>query len=141
MFDKLAKKAVSLLPGKLEEIGSEVLEEAKRMRTNMRLVDTVDLNSLAYNVRQINKANGFGISEPKPHQQMIQLMLIVTEIAEVAEAYRRDEGEERMKEELADVIIRALDMAAYWGWDIDQAVRDKMEDNKKRSWRHGGKVV
>lgn len=133
MIDRLAKKAVSMLPGKLEEIGSEVLEEAKKMRINMRLVDQVDLNSLAYNIREINKSNGLGISPPKPHQQMIQLMLIVTKVAGVANAYYRDKGDARILEKLADVVISALDMAAYWEYDIDTAVKDKMEANKKHA--------
>lgn len=141
MINKLAKKAVSLLPAKLEEIGTEVLDEAKKMRTNLKLVDQVDLNSLAFNIREINKASGFGVDPPKTHQHMIQLMLIVTEVAEAAEAYRKCEGDDRIKEELADIIIRALDMAAYWGYDIDKAVKDKMEKNKSRPYRHGGRLV
>jgi len=141
MIDKLARLAVSMLPGKLEEIGSEVLEEAKKVRTNMRLIDQVDLNSMAFNIRQINKANGFGTETPKPHQQMIQLMLIVTEVAHAAEAYRKHKGSARIAEGLADVIISALDMAAYWGYDIDKAVKDKMEANKKSGFRRGGLAV
>lgn len=40
-------------------------------------------------------------------------------------------------EELADVIITALSAAGYLGIDIDKAVREKMEINKQREWRHG----
>ncbi len=85
--------------------------------------------------------NGFGVSEPSEHEHMVQLMLIVTEVAAAAEAYRKREGDDRIKEELADVIIRALDMAAYWGYDIDKAVRDKVEKNKTRGFRHGNRRV
>ena len=45
--------------------------------------------------------------------------------------------EDHFREELADVIITALSAAGYLGIDIDKAVREKMEINKKREWRHG----
>ena len=41
------------------------------------------------------------------------------------------------REELADVIITALSAAGYLGIDIDKAVREKMEINREREWRHG----
>lgn len=41
------------------------------------------------------------------------------------------------REELADVIITALSAAGYLGIDIDKAVRQKMEINRGREWRHG----
>jgi NTP pyrophosphatase (non-canonical NTP hydrolase) len=141
MIEKLARKAVSMLPEKLEEVVSEVLDEAKKISINTKLVDQVNLNDMAKNMREINKANGFGVTEPDKHQKMIQLMLITTEVAEAAEAYRKHEGDERVAEELADVILRTLDMAAYWGYDIDKAVRDKMEKNKSRGFRHGDRAV
>ena len=140
MIEELAKTAVGFLPDKLEKAANELLGEAKKLRINSNLVDQVDLNSLAFNIREINKANGWGLGEPAKHQKMVQLMLIVTEVAEAAEAYRKDD-EENLVEELADIVIRTLDMAAYWGYDIDKAVKDKNEKNKTRSYRHGGKKV
>ena len=140
MIEHLASKAVSMLPAQLEKAANELLSEAKKLRVNSKLVDQVDLNSLAFNIREVNKANGWGISEPAKHQKMVQLMLIVTEVAEAAEAYRKDD-DDNFVEELADVIIRTLDMAAYWGYDIDKAVKDKNEKNKTRGYRHGNKRV
>ncbi|GHU66537.1 hypothetical protein FACS1894184_04760 [Clostridia bacterium] len=43
--------------------------------------------------------------------------------------------------ELADAIIRILDYCAYVGIDIDSVVREKMEYNKSRPYRHGGKLA
>lgn len=48
-----------------------------------------------------------------------------------------DEEEDYFREELADVIIMALSAAGYLGIDIDKAVRQKMEINRGREWRHG----
>lgn len=44
------------------------------------------------------------------------------------------------EEELADIIIRALDAAGKMGVDIARAVYIKHEFNKTRSRRHGGKL-
>ena len=41
--------------------------------------------------------------------------------------------------ELADVIIRVLDTCAYYGIDIDHAIKLKMAHNKRRPYRNGGK--
>lgn len=41
--------------------------------------------------------------------------------------------------ELADVIIRIADLAAARGWRVGEAVVAKMEMNKTRSFKHGGK--
>lgn len=45
------------------------------------------------------------------------------------------------QEEIADIIIRALDMAGALGIDLDEAVQQKMKFNATRSYRHGGKVA
>lgn len=43
--------------------------------------------------------------------------------------------------ELADVIIRVLDMAGYYGIDIDHAMLVKARYNEGREHRHGGKKL
>lgn len=45
------------------------------------------------------------------------------------------------EEELADIIIRALDTAAARGIDIGKAVEAKHEFNKTRPHKHGGKLA
>lgn len=40
-------------------------------------------------------------------------------------------------DELADVIIMCLSVAGKLGIDIDDAVKRKMEINKRRTWKHG----
>jgi len=43
--------------------------------------------------------------------------------------------------ELADVIIRILDMVEYFGIDIDKVIQLKMAYNLTRPYRHGGKLA
>jgi hypothetical protein len=44
-----------------------------------------------------------------------------------------------MEVEVVDVIIRCLDMLAARGTDIDKVMRTKMNYNRTRAYRHGGK--
>jgi NTP pyrophosphatase (non-canonical NTP hydrolase) len=76
------------------------------------------------------------------------LMLVVTEVAEAMEAYRdgdppseKLDGYGRIEEELADAIIRILDLAGGMGWEIEGALRAKMAYNERRPYRHGGKAA
>jgi NTP pyrophosphatase (non-canonical NTP hydrolase) len=43
--------------------------------------------------------------------------------------------------ELADVVIRVADMCGLYGINLEEAVTAKMEFNKTRSYRHGGKKL
>jgi NTP pyrophosphatase (non-canonical NTP hydrolase) len=51
--------------------------------------------------------------------------------------YAKPEG---IPTELADIIIRVLDICANWGIDISAAIADKMAYNETRPYRHGGKL-
>lgn len=65
-----------------------------------------------------------------------KLMLIVTEAAEAMEAYR-DNNRLNLEEELADIIIRTLDLCGGIGVDIQAIVEFKMEKNFLRPQKHG----
>lgn len=74
------------------------------------------------------------------------LMLAVTELAEAMEAHRdgnpasgKISAFSKVEEELADTIIRILDLAEGRGFDIEGALRAKMAYNETRPYRHGGK--
>jgi len=67
-----------------------------------------------------------------------KLMLIVTEIAEAKEGYRKnlmDEhllGRPAIEVELADAIIRIADLAGALNLDLSGAIIDKIEYNRNR---------
>ncbi|SRR5260221_11798842 len=43
--------------------------------------------------------------------------------------------------ELADVVIRIADMCGLYGIDLEKAIVEKLNYNKSRSYRHGGKQL
>lgn len=55
--------------------------------------------------------------------------------------YRDDRKPEGIPSELADVIIRILDMCGHYGIDIGAMLVEKNEYNKTRPYKHGGKVI
>lgn len=76
------------------------------------------------------------------------LALIHAEVSEALEEYRDGKMETvrdptgrltGFKVEVADILIRTLDLAGYIGMDVDDVVRSKMAYNRTRPHRHGGK--
>lgn len=72
------------------------------------------------------------------HEVPAVLMLVVTEVAEAMEAFRVDD-KDNFAEELADVVIRTIGLAHGLGINLSGAILAKMEKNRARAYRHGGK--
>ena len=107
------------------------------------------INGLAKYVLMINQNNGWDVAKPadwvegnppSTDKLMRFVALIHSEASEAVEAIRKGDRE-NFTEELADVIIRCLDAAGGLDLDIGQAIIDKLEKNKQRGYRHGGKLA
>lgn len=106
------------------------------------------LNDLAKQIHTDNKEKGFydgTIRTPLEYH-----MLMVSELAEASEAVRKGDPDHFVTEkgkpegeavEIADTLIRILDYAGFKGWDLDFIVEQKLNYNKTRSYRHGGKKL
>ena len=115
-------------------------------------------NDLVREVHQTAKEKGWYQKERHPLEAH---MLMVSEIAEATEEARTDRpavyvlrdgevvsdaskfqpGEKPEGEavELVDAIIRIADYFGYRDWNLEKVLTLKMEYNKTRSFRHGGK--
>ena len=86
----------------------------------------------------------------------VKLVMIHSEVSEALEEYRNaEEGAdlaavyyaagskkpEGFGIELADIVIRVLDLAEMLGMDLTDLILTKMKYNKSRPYRHGGKRV
>ena len=77
---------------------------------------------------------------------MSKLMLVVTEVSEAAEAYRKDptltdkDIKNNFAEELADTFIRLLDLTGSLNIDIATEIHNKMLINEGRPHKHGKKL-
>lgn len=106
------------------------------------------LDALGAEINKINARNGFNVTKPEdwdatPYKIPAILALIHSEVSEALESYRGDGGPSNpnFAEELADIMIRVLDLAHGLKIDLGSAILNKLEKNRTRGYRHGGKKV
>ena len=108
--------------------------------TDEQIIESLNILSSRCHYNSKNKGFWDDLDPESPIVQLAKLMLIDTESAEAAEAVRKGD-KENLGEELADIIIRVMDLAYAKRIDIGQAVMDKMKANAKRPKMHGGKLA
>lgn len=92
---------------------------------------------------QINKENGFW---DKEIEVGTRIALCHSELSELLESERKGIPQDdklpmftNSEVEAADTIIRLMDMAEGYNWRLAEAILAKLELNKTRGWKHGGK--
>lgn len=100
------------------------------------------LQMLAQETNAINRANGWDVLTTEDwldaKKLLASLALVHSEVSEAVEAVREDDTD-HFELELADVLIRCLDIAGGLEIDIETAIRDKLAVNRSRGFHHGGK--
>lgn len=120
------------------------------------------INQLSKEIHAINVKNGFYEGEKNIGEM---LALIHSEVSEALEADRKsaeypvfdachiletgDNDEfkyffesyikDSFEDELADIMIRVMDLAAYKGIDLENHIKAKMRYNSLRQYKHGKK--
>jgi len=102
----------------------------------MRKGDDMEFQSLALEIHENAVEHGWWEAQRSTPEL---LCLVHSEVSEALEAYR-NKDDENFAEELADIIIRVLDMAIGLGINIQEEVIKKHFKNIKRPYRHGGKI-
>jgi NTP pyrophosphatase (non-canonical NTP hydrolase) len=110
------------------------------------------LDDIARSIHEQNRSKGFydrerlvvvdpvlGDVEGRPVNPSLpseKLLLIVSEVCETQNALRNNDFENEA-EEVADILIRTLDYAAWRGIKLDSEVWKKMGKNQERPHLHG----
>lgn len=94
------------------------------------------INQLCKEAFETAKSKGWHDEE---RETGTMLALIHSEVSEALEEDRVG-NVEFFTEELADVCIRVFDLCGMKGLDLETAILKKMEKNKGRSYKHGGKA-
>jgi NTP pyrophosphatase (non-canonical NTP hydrolase) len=103
------------------------------------------LDEMADHLHQVATEKGFWPDRVDDIFITKQLMMVVSEAVEVMEAIRKDKGNQEVSDEMADIIIRTLDLYAglvengYTDISLDAALDKKVSFNKQRPERHGVK--
>ena len=107
------------------------------------LVSDYGLDALSALIHETAIEKGFW-DGPKNHDKIgNKLALIHSEVTEVLEAIRKNKGSKEVVEEMADVILRLLDLYAammnggFVEHSLDEELNNKMQINKERQRLHG----
>ena len=121
----------------------------KSQRKTKKHGKMLNINEMVTEAYQNAKAHGW--HDDNKTTVIEFLCLIHSEVSEVVEEIRHGEPldtnriidgkPEGVPSELADIVIRVADMCGLYGIDLESAIIEKMQYNKTRPYRHGGKTL
>lgn len=108
--------------------------------------DSLSIYEWQKSIHEVAKSKGWYDTE-RSNTEL--LALAICELSEAIEEERKGtdtyyevEGKPcGIQTEIADCIIRLLDMAESRGWNIEEVMQKKHKYNKTRSYRHNGKKL
>lgn len=112
------------------------------MKTTKMITD-YGLDALSAVLHETAKEKGFWDGEYSHDKVGNKLALVHSEVTEILEAIRKSKGSEKIVEEMADVIIRLLDVYAAMRNEeeilhsLDEVLETKVDKNKERPRLHG----
>lgn len=104
---------------------------------------TTTLTDLAKDIHMTAVEKGFWDTEVDVDFVLSKLALVHSEVSETLEAIRKEKGERVIVEEMADILIRLLDLYQGMqdtGWvesNFDEVMAEKMRFNTTRPQKHG----
>jgi NTP pyrophosphatase (non-canonical NTP hydrolase) len=106
-------------------------------QSNLHLPENLTLQELQAYVREMHVERGFS------NTTLENVLMLTEEVGELAKAVRKHEKMRTdensrigsVKEELADVVLVLTSIANDLGVDLEEAIREKEEVNKKRDWK------
>lgn len=107
------------------------------------LITDYGIDALAAFLHEIARDKGFWDGDYDYDKVGNKLALVHSEVTEVLEAVRKNQGSEKIVEEIADTLIRLLDVYAAMRNEeavldsLDEILHKKMERNKYRPKLHG----
>lgn len=113
--------------------------------------EAATIRGLSYAVHNLAIAKGWYDGQDRTNDAIgAKLALCHSELSEALECIRTGDTEARVTDsgkpeglpsELADVVIRVLDLAGWLQIDLGEAIRAKHAFNATRPYRHGGKAL
>ena len=105
-----------------------------------------DMDDVSFTLNAHAREKGFWDSDTEDNRVIFylkQLAMIHSEVSETLEAIRKEKGDREIVEELADIIVRVLDL--YGGMATDHYIKssltkvfnDKVAKNRTRPRMHG----
>lgn len=125
------------------QITTQTLKNSNHREIN--LVTDYGMDALAAVLHETAIEKGFWDGEIGYDKIGNKLALVHSEVTEVLEAIRKNKGSEEVVEEIADIIIRTLDIYAAMRntgdltHSLDEILFNKMEKNKARPKLHGNR--